>query len=84
MDRKTSEMEEKMKEQKVPDKMSAASPVRNRERAVSDDISPTLKKLAGERHSSPWEGLNNGVDKSSSSGSDTTKRIKKGKANALA
>jgi len=85
VDRKTSEMDEKMKEQKVPDKMSVASPVRNRERAISDDISsPTLKKLAGERHSSPWEGLNNGVDKSSSSGSDTTKRIKKGKVNGLA
>jgi hypothetical protein len=85
VDRKTSEMDEKMKEQKVPDKVSVASPVRNRERAVSGDISsPTLKLPASERHSSPWAGLNTGADKSSSSGSDTTKRIKKGKSNALA
>jgi hypothetical protein len=83
VDRKTSEMDEKMKEQKVPDKLSVASPVRNRERAVSGDISSPTLLPASERHSSPWAGLNTAADKSSSSGSDTTKRIKKGKGNAL-
>ena len=59
--------------------ISLDSTVNKRERAVSGDISSPAPKLPGNQESlSQWSCLNNGGDKSSSSGSENQKR-KKGK-----